>query len=606
MSARTSSDTAIAALPFTVAVALPLMPVLVTLADVLPRGVAIFGRPLAGALAAVVTLGCAVSLFAMIRRHGWRAFSAPPLGLALCVLIVTEILAAAVGVAADASEFEIVSQTGNVLAFFAFWWTMDDDRLRRRLLGCFFVSGIVAALFAIALTLSRHPPAAFAYVHGRAAGTFLQPNEFAGYLLFLIPLGIAQVGAPAVLRRLGLLAAAVGMVGLALSVSRAAWLGCILALPILIARLGRRALAVYSALAVVAAVLALSVFSNVGHDPSENTSRITIWRGAVRMAERFALTGTGPLGFGRVYPLLKEPDAQNDEIHAHDLPLNVLVENGVLGLAAFCWVVGASFLCARAAAKGIPPHDRERVLLFAALSSGFLASALQNTIDLVTTFLFLLWWPMLGLMLALGRRPTDAQAVMHAPRSRVGPATALLAALCLCGSSWGCGRRPPPALPSPSPSARPHHPGPAAYKISGHQADGRAIEISDIASGRPVYTLKAAQGVYSTNGRKGTFSNTVLSFYKGSSVRLTVTAPTATVNTVSYDVELAGGVTAHNDSGVTLTAETMSYNDKTRVLTASGNVVASDRSGNVLKGDRALADLDLQQLRLFGVNGVGH
>ncbi|MBC5825745.1 MAG: O-antigen ligase family protein [Candidatus Eremiobacteraeota bacterium] len=600
-----SLDVGIAALPFAVAVALPLMPLLVTLADVLPRGVAILGPRSALALSAAITLACIVSLVSILLTHGWRGLTAPPLSRPLYFLIATEIVAGIAGVAFRASEFEIISQAGNALAFFAFWWTMGDDRLRRPLLGCFFVSGIATALFAVGLTVSRHPPAAFAYVHGRAVGTFLQPNEFAGYLLFLIPMGIAQLGAPAWLRRLGILAAGAGTVGLALSVSRAAWLGLLLALPILISRLGRRALIRYSCLAVVLLVLVATAFRNVGHDPSENASRITVWRGAVRMAERFALTGVGPVAFGRVYPLFKQPDAQVVEIHAHDLPLNVLVENGLLGLAAFCWVVVASWRAARIAGTRIAPSERERALLFAALSSAFAASAFQNTVDLVTTFVFLLWWPMLGLMLALGRAMGQAGADPKPSPRLVGRALATVALICAAPGLSACNHPPPAPVARSAHKAEPRPQG-LGYRVSAHETAGHVITISDIARGRPVYTLRAASGVYSTNGRKGTFSDTTLSFYKGAAVQLTVTAPTAAVNTVSYDVTLAGGVTARNDNRVTLTADTMSYNDRSRVLTARGHVVASDSRGDLLRGERAVADIDLQELRVFGVSGIGH
>ena len=114
-------------------------------------------------------------------------------------------------------------------------------------LSLFFISASSRASFAIALTLTRHPPAAFAYEHGRAAGTFLQPNEFAGYLLFLIPIGVAQFASTPWLKRLGYRAAAIGTVAIAMSASRAAILGLLLALPILARRFGKRTLLVYSA-----------------------------------------------------------------------------------------------------------------------------------------------------------------------------------------------------------------------------------------------------------------------------------------------------------------------------------------------------------------------
>ena len=128
----------------------------------------------------------------------------------------------------------------------------------------------------------------------------------------------------------------------------------------------------------------------------------------MRMASRFAITGTGPLGFSKVYPSLKIPQAAVDEVHAHDVPLNVLVENGVLGFAAFTWLVVAAAIAIVRTGARISPHDRERILLFDGLAAGTIASAIHNTLDVVSTFVFLLWWPMLGLLLSLAPEPIRA------------------------------------------------------------------------------------------------------------------------------------------------------------------------------------------------------
>jgi O-antigen ligase len=169
--------------------------------------------------------------------------------------------------------------------------------------------------------------------------------------------------------------------------------------------------------AVAAIVIGAVGFRDIAHDPSENTSRIAVWRGALRMAERYALTGIGPLNFSRVYPLLKVPDAAVDEVHAHDLPLNTLIENGVFGFAAFVWIVVAGVREARKAGARIAPDDRERRLLYSALAVGFLASAVQNTVDLVSTFVLLLCWPMLAIMLALGAPETARSQAADAFRA---------------------------------------------------------------------------------------------------------------------------------------------------------------------------------------------
>jgi hypothetical protein len=394
-------------LPYSYALLLPLLPLLIELASVVPRGIAVVGRGFALGLALIVTAVAVVSVAACVRAWGWKALSRTPLSLALGALIVTEAIASAAGIAWRAGMFEVLCEIGNAIAFAVFWLTMRDDRPRRTFLALFFGSGLAACAFAIALTLSRHPPAQFAYEHGRAAGTFLQPNEFAGYLIFLIPLGIAQAGAPNWLWRLGWLSAAVGAIAIAMSASRAAVLGLLLALPILMARFGRRAFVAYLAVAAITIFLGITIGRNVAHDPSENASRIAVWQGAARMAERFALVGIGPLAFSTAYPLYKMPDAQIDEVHAHDLPLNILIENGVLGLAALAFAAFASYRAGRAAAKNIGAADKERGLLLAGLSAAFGASVLQNGVDLVSTFVFLMWWPMLGLLTGMARTEAD-------------------------------------------------------------------------------------------------------------------------------------------------------------------------------------------------------
>lgn len=393
------------AIPYAYAVTLPLLPLLIELADVLPRGVAVVGKRAAIALALFIGVAAVIGVAGALRTWGWRAFARAPLFWPIVALAATELIAALTGVSPRAGAFEVASQIGVGAAFVVLVLTLADERVRRTFLALFFASGIAACAFAIGLTLSRHPPAAFAYEHGRAAGTFLQPNEFAGYLLFLIPLGAAQLAAPRLLQRMGVVGAAIGVVALAMSASRAAILGLLLAGPILVRKFGPRALAAYAIVAVALLAAGLTLFRNVAHDPSENASRIAVWRGASRMAERFALVGVGPIAFSQAYPLFKMPDAQVDEVHAHDLPLNVLIENGVLGLAAFAFAVGACVREGRAAAARLQPGDRERGLLAAALGAGFAATAVQNGVDLVSTSVLLMWWPMMGLMLGTCREP---------------------------------------------------------------------------------------------------------------------------------------------------------------------------------------------------------
>jgi LPS export ABC transporter protein LptC len=160
------------------------------------------------------------------------------------------------------------------------------------------------------------------------------------------------------------------------------------------------------------------------------------------------------------------------------------------------------------------------------------------------------------------------------------------------------------------PSATPGTPQPAVsgeptYHLFESAAGGQAPYVKNFERGKLVYLLKAQGVAYTTTGKSGRFQTATIYFYKGSAVRLTVTAPTATVDGVTYDIKLRGGVHARSNDGTTLTSDSMDYNGKTKLLHADGHVVATGSSGMVVTGDRATADLDLQTINIAGAPVTG-
>jgi LPS export ABC transporter protein LptC len=160
-----------------------------------------------------------------------------------------------------------------------------------------------------------------------------------------------------------------------------------------------------------------------------------------------------------------------------------------------------------------------------------------------------------------------------------------------------CSKTQPQAQVSPTQKAA----GELVYHISAQGTKQHPVTISDINHGQRDYLLEAATVVYATNLQQGIFHDNLLHFFKGAKPRLTVTAPVATVDENSHNVDLSGGVVARTASGDTLASDTMTYNEKTRLLTAVGHVVAVDPLGYRLTGTRAIADLDLEQIQLFGM-----
>ena len=159
-----------------------------------------------------------------------------------------------------------------------------------------------------------------------------------------------------------------------------------------------------------------------------------------------------------------------------------------------------------------------------------------------------------------------------------------------------CSKSAPP--PSPLPSGSP--PSGPFYHISAQGTKQHPVTITNISNGQLEYKLEAATVVYSTTLAQGTFHDNLMHFFKGGKPRLTVTAPVATVDESTHNVALSGGVVARTTAGDTLASDKMTYDEKTRLLTAIGNVIATDPSGYRLTGTRAIADLDLQQIQLFG------
>lgn len=181
------------------------------------------------------------------------------------------------------------------------------------------------------------------------------------------------------------------------------------------------------------------------------------------------------------------------------------------------------------------------------------------------------------------------------------PIVAAVAAILLAACSQNAT---PPVKQSPTPRPTPTK---ADYFIHGRSANGAPVKVQDTVKGQPVYVLKATDVYYSTQSAKGRFLNDTIYFYKGKEVRLTVSAQVADVNRTTYDFVLHGenGVKAKSAAGVTMTCDVMSYNGNTRLLTATGSVRAVDAQGDVLTGDKAVADLDLQQIHMTGHVGIG-
>jgi O-antigen ligase len=139
------------------------------------------------------------------------------------------------------------------------------------------------------------------------------------------------------------------------------------------------------------------VLFNNHHDPSEDYTRLAIWRAAIQVIDRFPLTGVGPFDFPRIYPSVHVPDADATAFHAHDVYLTFFAELGIVGVAAFAWLIWSFVVELR---RRIARTGSAHCGLALAATAGLIGVAVQGLIDTMSIVIFGLLFPTLGLALA--------------------------------------------------------------------------------------------------------------------------------------------------------------------------------------------------------------
>jgi O-antigen ligase len=115
-------------------------------------------------------------------------------------------------------------------------------------------------------------------------------------------------------------------------------------------------------------------------DPSDVTvqERVYMWQSGLRMWREHPWLGVGPWGVKRLYPRYARPDALKQSTgHVHSTPLQILVERGVIGLAAWLaiWVTFYVFAVPLLAAR---EPERSLVAGSVAAVTGFLVGGLSE------------------------------------------------------------------------------------------------------------------------------------------------------------------------------------------------------------------------------------
>jgi putative inorganic carbon (HCO3(-)) transporter len=249
----------------------------------------------------------------------------------------------------------------------------------------------------------------------RVRGPFVNPDHFAGYLNFVLPLGIAALLFPTFLvkhrsaeafRVFGAVLVLIVGTGLLLSLSRSGWMGAVVGSATLITilslrhtserpallRLPRTALVLAGALALVLLVTAASIFVGgvarnqadlrVRETVTQHESldfRVKIWRDALPMVRDFPLFGIGLGSFTDLFPHYQTPPwSMNSVGRAHNDYLELLLGAGVIGFLLLGWFLVEAGRRILSGLKILPP---EVLPVAAALVAGMAAMALEEFFD---------------------------------------------------------------------------------------------------------------------------------------------------------------------------------------------------------------------------------
>lgn len=274
-------------------------------------------------------------------------------------------------------------------------------------------------------------------VEGRLTGPFAQPNELGIFCASMLPIAITcVVTAPSRSRRLLVSVASVAIVAAwVLSMSRGAWIGgtaslfCLAIVVPSTRRLLVRAGAAMAATCVLALVLPtttpmlgllgsrLRSLGNTGEN--EYDARPLIWGEAWRQVSARPWFGVGPDGYRIAATDSASMVSSYGADHPHDLYLTVLVERGVIGMAAGVIVLAGCAMAVRrhlrpaSTVGAAQPGSGQLGSAFAlAVLTGLLAVLFHGVFDmpLRNPIVYGFVWTLLGMAIVAETAPTEPTA----------------------------------------------------------------------------------------------------------------------------------------------------------------------------------------------------
>jgi putative inorganic carbon (HCO3(-)) transporter len=277
---------------------------------------------------------------------------------------------------------------------------------------------ISASIVAIDATIQYFTGKDLIRCYSREAGwitaSFRMPNDFAGYLIFIIPIGIILFFLGLKNKKINLyvgIVTALLIIFLIMSGSKGAWIGFMLAL-VFMSALKSKKIMVFT----LVAILILTFFflisiktpikTLITFSDSGGIDRKMMWQSSWNMfiARPWLGQGLGTFMCNYAQYRLKDYPKNFPQItYAHNCYLQTAAEIGIFGLAAFLWLIITPFVKSINLLKRIKDKFYHSLLL--GLLGGMLAFLIQSGVDtnLYSLQLSTLFWFMLGFIISVGK-----------------------------------------------------------------------------------------------------------------------------------------------------------------------------------------------------------
>jgi putative inorganic carbon (HCO3(-)) transporter len=316
-----------------------------------------------------VLLLAVAALWALLTLTDEAGGGMTPLHMAVAVFWGVMVLATALSPVRGAALDGLIKLSLNLMLFLLVARVAQRPRARGLLILAYILTTLPVAVYGLrqyffgATALATWVDANSAVADATRVYSFLgNPNLLAGYLIPGVMLSAVAFfawprWAP---KGLALLATLINTLCLILTLSRGGWIGFLIAgfvlLTLLVqywslwfspfwqrwalpALLGGAAATVVLGVLSVGALRARVLSLFVGRADSSNNFRINVWAAVIDMIQARPVLGIGPgnEAFNSVYPLYQRP--RYTALSAYSVFLEVLVEGGIVGMAAFLWLL---------------------------------------------------------------------------------------------------------------------------------------------------------------------------------------------------------------------------------------------------------------------------